>query len=399
MARTLIEANGLGKAYRIYERPSEHLMGLIPGFGGRRRADFWALRQVSFSVGRGESWGFVGENGAGKSTLLKLVAGVTRPTEGTLTVEGRVGALLELGAGFHPEYTGRQNAILAAGIMGLGKREIEERMGAIIEFAELGDFIDRPVKTYSTGMYMRLAFSVATAVDPQVLITDEVLAVGDEPFQKKCIRRMEDFLGKGGTLLFCSHSMYHVKKICQKAMWLERGRARMVGDATLVADQYEDYLRAKDAAGVREEKTRPPSLPEGYNRIVRGEIRGGDRAARDTFEMGERVCVRIEVETPSASEPTPVVAIGLVRNDGTAIYGVFSDADGVRPARVGERRYAIEYALEELSLLPGSYSFRLHALDGSGLRLFDTVEIPFKVVGQSRELGICRLAHRWQLPT
>jgi len=193
--------------------------------------DTVALNEVSFTIPEGQFVVLIGPSGAGKSTLLKLIAGVTRPTQGSLEVKGRVGALLELGTGFHPEYTGRENIYFSAAMMGLSKPETEALLPEVVAFSGLGDFIDRPVKTYSTGMFMRLGFSVATSINPDVLITDEVLAVGDESFQKKCVRRMEAFLAQGKSLLFCSHSMYHVRKLCQKALWLHHGQVRAMGGA------------------------------------------------------------------------------------------------------------------------------------------------------------------------
>lgn len=202
----MIRGRELGKCYKLYARPVDRLREVLSPRGKVYHQDFWALREVSFSVVRGESWGIIGENGAGKSTLLKLVAGVTHPSQGSLEVTGRVGALLELGTGFHPEYTGRENIYFSAAMMGLSKPEAEALLPEIIDFAGLGDFIDRPVKTYSSGMFMRLGFSVATAINPDVLITDEVLAVGDESFQKKCVRRMEAFLARGEPpVLFPQH--------------------------------------------------------------------------------------------------------------------------------------------------------------------------------------------------
>ena len=216
-AEPIIHSYDLGKCYKLYARPFDRLKELFAWRGRHYSQDFWALQAVNFSVQPGESWGIIGRNGAGKSTLLKLISGVTRPSTGTLTVSGRIGALLELGTGFHPEYTGRENIYFSAAMLGLEQAEIESVLPDILDFADITEFIDRPVKTYSSGMFMRLGFAVATSIRPDILVTDEVLAVGDEAFQKKCIRRMEAFLEQGKSLLFCSHSTYHVRKLCQKA--------------------------------------------------------------------------------------------------------------------------------------------------------------------------------------
>ncbi|HKA52209.1 MAG TPA: ABC transporter ATP-binding protein [Candidatus Binatia bacterium] len=389
----MIRGRELGKCYKLYARPVDRLRELLSPRGRVYHQDFWALREVSFSVVRGESWGIIGENGAGKSTLLKLVAGVTHPSRGSLEVTGRVGALLELGTGFHPEYTGRENIYFSAAMTGLSKPETEALLPEIIEFAGLGDFIDRPVKTYSSGMFMRLGFSVATTINPDVLITDEVLAVGDESFQKKCVRRMEAFLAQGRSLLFCSHSMYHVRKLCQRAIWLKHGQVCALGDAAEVTNSYEDYVREMETRARPDEGARGNQYPSDYSRLRT--VRLVDAAGQETarFRMGESARLEIIAETPDGV--APVIAMGLVRNDKTPIYGVFSDFDEVQPKEIGDKRFRVVYELLDLSLLPGSYTFRVHVLDPPGLRLFDTVEKDFAVQGDTREIGICRLPHRW----
>jgi lipopolysaccharide transport system ATP-binding protein len=402
----VVLVENLGKCYRIYPRPLDRLWELLPFAGKRRHQDFWALQEVSFSVQSGESWGVIGENGAGKSTLLKLITGVTRPSQGGVEVRGRVGALLELGMGFHPEYSGKENVYFAATMMGLGKKEIDALLPEILAFSGLAEFIDRPVKTYSSGMFTRLGFSVATSIDPEILITDEVLAVGDEAFQKKCIRRMEGFLAHGKSMLFCSHSMYHVRKLCQKAIWLEHGRVRAIGEAAEVANAYEDYIREREAqAQAQEEHAKAAARAEplsadgsgedsaAYSRLKEVQVSHQDGQETSVFFMGDTVRIHIVAET--ADGLAPVIAIGLVRNDKTAIYGIFSDIDKAEPRRIGTRLFEISYEMMDLSLLPGSYTFRVHVLDPPGLRMFDTIEKDFIVRGDTRELGICRMRHRW----
>ena len=217
MTASLLEVDDVGKDYaKVEARGGRVRLVLRPPAGRGAARVFRALDGVSFELKRGESLGVIGENGAGKSTLLKIVAGVIEPTRGTVAVGGRVGALLELGSGFHPEYTGLANIDLAAALLGLTPREIAAKRDEIIAFADIGEHIDEPIKHYSSGMVVRLGFAVATALAPDVLITDEVLAVGDESFQKKCIAWMERYLADGGTLLLCSHSMYHVQKLCRE---------------------------------------------------------------------------------------------------------------------------------------------------------------------------------------
>jgi lipopolysaccharide transport system ATP-binding protein len=402
----VVQTEQLGKCYKIYGRPFDRLWELVPFARKRRHQDFWALQDVSFSVQAGESWGIIGENGAGKSTLLKLITGVTRPSQGSVEIRGRIGALLELGMGFHPEYSGRENVYFSATMMGLGKQEIDALVPEILEFSGLAEFIDRPVKTYSSGMFTRLGFSVATSINPEILITDEVLAVGDEAFQKKCIRRMEGFLEQGKSMLFCSHSMYHVRKLCQKAIWLEHGRVRAIGEAAEVANTYEDYIRERETqAQQQEERAQVAAMvapiaadavsedSSAYSRLKEVHVTQEGGQESSVFFMGDTVRIHIAAET--ADGLAPVIAIGMIRNDKTAIYGIFSDIDKVEPRRIGARLFEISYEMVDLSLLPGSYTFRVHVLDPPGLRMFDTIEKDFIVRGDTRELGICRMRHRW----
>jgi len=394
MADFLIEASQVGKRYPLFDRPVDQLKEFLSFRKKKYHREFWALKGISFRVREGESFGVIGKNGAGKSTLLKIVTGVTKPTTGRIEIRGKVGALLDLGAGFHPEYSGRENVFLSGAVMGLCEEEIRSRLPEIIEFADLGDFIDRPVKTYSTGMYVRLGFSVATSIQPDLLVTDEVLAVGDENFQKKCIKRMEKFLEDGKTILFCSHGMFHIRKICQKAIWLDHGEVKAMGQAGDVVNDYLDFMREEEAEENRMEK-RMQRLHSSLYSIVRDvKITDGGDVEKNEFQMGETVRIRLTIETP-AGEETPAVAVGIVRNDQTPVYGISSDMDGVEPEKIGENLYSICYELPELMLLPGKYIIRSHSMDNPALRLFDTLEKGIAVKGDSREMGVCRLKHHW----
>lgn len=238
-----ISVENVFKDFRIYERPQDRLLELL--LRKQRHKNFHVLQDISFSVLEGRSLGIIGDNGAGKSTLMKLLVGTLQPSSGSIAIKGKVAALLELGAGFHPEFTGRRNIYLNAALLGVSDENIAELEQRIIEFSELGDFIDRPVKTYSSGMYVRLAFSIATMVDPDVLVIDEALSVGDIAFQKKCVERMNEFRKQNKTMIFCSHSMYHVQELCDTAIWLEKGRIREIGESHQVVGHYEDYCNSK----------------------------------------------------------------------------------------------------------------------------------------------------------
>ena len=347
---------------------------------------FRALDGVSFEILRGESLGVIGENGAGKSTLLKVIAGVIKPTRGTVRVDGRVGALLELGSGFHPEYTGLANIELAAALLGLTPAEIAGKRDQIIAFAELGDHIRDPIKQYSSGMVVRLGFAVATALAPDILITDEVLAVGDESFQKKCIAWMERYLADDGTLLFCSHSMYHVQKLCRHAMWLKDGRVERYGTADEVTQAYLAYHEAKEARS-KGAIALVQAASAGYYAIQSLEL------DRSEVERGGDVTLHGDVYSPDGR--APVIVIGIVRADGTPVFGVATDMDGVELTPIAADRYGFSLTLPALPLQPGSYEVRAHAADPEGVRLFDHVERPLTVRGATRELGLVHLAHRW----
>lgn len=388
----VVRTHNLGKCYKLYARPFDRLKEVFVS-SRRYHQDFWALREVNLQLEAGQSCGIIGRNGSGKSTLLKLISGVTRPSSGTVEVAGRVGALLELGMGFHPEYTGRENIYFSAAMLGLEGAETEALVPEIIAFAELDDFIDQPVKTYSSGMYMRLGFAVATTIRPDILITDEVLAVGDEAFQKKCIRRMEAFLDEGKTLLFCSHSTYHVRKLCRDALWLDHGQVRAWGGATEVTFAFEDYLRELEAQDARQPEAPREADASLTSRLRQVRLLDADNRETSVFDMGDTARLEIIAETPDGIPP--VIAAGLVRNDKTAIYGVFSDMENVEPQRLDAHTFRVVYELYDLSLLPGSYTLRAHVLDPPALRMFDTVEKDFSVRGESREIGLCRLPHRW----
>ncbi|HET7098397.1 MAG TPA: ABC transporter ATP-binding protein [Casimicrobiaceae bacterium] len=385
----LLALENVGKDYARVDARGGRVRLVWDLLRGRGAASaFTAFDNVSFRLERGQSLAIIGENGAGKSTLLKVVAGVIKPTRGTLVVNGRVGALLELGSGFHPDYTGLANIDLAAALLGLTPAEIADRRAQIIAFADIGEHIREPIKHYSSGMVVRLGFAVATALTPDILITDEVLAVGDESFQKKCIGWMERYLAGGGTLLFVSHSMYHVQKLCRHALWLERGRTRLYGDADHVAREYLAWHDARAEVAAKSAKAAPPASAYVVTDIALTIDGGG-------AEIDSARGFRVDVEVRSPDDREPVLAVGVVRADGTQVYGTTSEIDAATPRRLAPMRYAFSVRFSELSLLPGHYRLRAHAMDPEGLRLFDTHEIPFVIAGATRELGYVRLPHAW----
>lgn len=391
MSAPLLRVEGLGKAWPKDSSPRARASALLRALAGRPIQRTPVLSDISFEVRPGESLGIIGENGAGKSTLLKLIAGVLTPTSGRVERSVQVGALLELGAGFEMERTGRENIAISAGLMGWSRREIEAREAEIEAFADIGRYLDEPVKHYSSGMVVRLGFAIIATVRPPLLITDEVLAVGDESFQRKCVRWIEDYLEGGGTLLLVSHSTYHVQKLCRHALWLQEGRVRAYGD---VFDVTQDYLAWHERKIAREGGA---DLDPGYAgdeyRLLRVAIDGDEDPAARLLPAEASIAVECDLHAPDGR--LPQFGFGLIRADGTAIYGQTSEIAGVRGRAVGPKRVRYGFELDLSNLLPGSYVLRLHALDPEGLRLFDTVERGLTVRGASREIGSVRLPHRW----
>jgi len=386
----LIELNGVGKNYPIANNSSDRLAALWDLLLGRPiRRTRKILHDIDLSVLPGCSVGIIGENGAGKSTLLKLITGVLRASQGTVKTRGRIGALLELGAGFHPDYTGRENISLNAALVGLTQSEILAKTPEIIEFADIGEYIDEPIKHYSSGMVVRLGFAIIAATTPDLLITDEVLAVGDESFQKKCVKWLENYVTTGGTLLIVSHSMYHVQKLCQQAVWLHDGSIQKSGDVFSVTQAYLAFHERKQAEGAVTDRAAPNGDRFRIDSLL---INGSDL---DQSSRPMESDLRIQGVVYSPDERTPVVVIGIVRADGTPVYGTSSEIDSARLGQIDAHHFSFELVLERIPLLPGAYSVRSHAMDPEGVRLFDTLSLDFIVSGESRELGFCRLPHHW----
>ena len=388
----LVETRDLGKSYPLVFRSRDRLRALWHLLAGRGHPESIAvLQDVNLRVRRGESLGLIGENGAGKSTLLKLLTGVLTPTTGSVAVAGRVGALLELGAGFHPEYSGRDNIALAAALYGLDAQEARAKLPEIIGFADIGRYIDEPVKHYSSGMVVRLGFAIVAALRPDLLITDEVLAVGDESFQKKCVRWMEDYLERGGTLILVSHSMYHVQKLCRQACWLQQGKVAASGDVFEVTQAYLAYQERKSAS---QTPARDDIAGQGLEFHLL-DLALNDDTTDTPLLLDRGGDARVRVRVHSRDGRAPIIMVGIVRADGTPVYGVSTEMDGVHPLRESKNVYSAEIMFSALPLLPGSYLIKAHPLDPEGVRLFDTLERSLTIRGQSREFGLVRVSHSW----
>ena len=368
---------------------------------------FTALDGVSFEVPRGATLGVIGANGSGKSTLLKLMAGITPPTRGTLSVDGRISALIELGAGFHPEISGRENVAINGIMLGLTRREVEERFDEIVAFAELQDFIDAPVKTYSSGMYMRLGFAVAIHVDPDVLLIDEVLAVGDESFTRKCLDKIGEFRRRGKTIVLVTHSLGLVEKMCDETLWLRHGRLVDQGDPRRVVDAYLTYVAGGEEALLARDQSPAPAADESAEHGYR-EGRWGSREVeitsvrllddrgheRHVYVPGESLTVSLAV-TARAPVDDFVFGIGVFNADGVAVYGTNTHIEEYKPQRV-EGTGEVALVLQDLRLVEGTYLLDVaaHRRDGTPYDYHRGL-YTFRVKSRIKDVGVYRPAHRW----
>lgn len=389
-----IRAHNLGKTYKIYASPALRLKEIF-----LRRSfhtEFTALNNINFSVLPGETLGIIGENGAGKSTLLKILAKTLKPTAGLLETNGRCAALLELGAGFNPEFTGEENIYLNAYLMGLSKAEIDAKKKEILDFSELGDFIGRPVKTYSSGMHVRLAFSIATSVDPDILIVDEALSVGDEYFQKKSIDRMIGFKKSGRTIVFCTHSMYHIQELCTRVIWLCDGQMRGSGPTGKVIMDYQNYERAKSAE-IKEEvshmKEAEPSAPTSV-KIREMKLLDAEGNETEVLKTFEPVTLYFRIGL-NGSPTRGHVGFGIVRNDEEMVFLTMSNFDRL-PLIEFHDGQEFRVKIESLPLLPGIYSFGAIIGDEHALHPYDMMRTKsVQVIHRGKELGMTFVGYKW----
>ncbi len=414
----------LAKVYRRYQHKNQFRTLKSAILTGSLLSDlrpeetFTAIDGVTFEVRKGTTFGVIGENGSGKSTLLKLLAGITKPTRGRLHVDGRVSALIELGAGFHPEISGRENVMINGIMLGLSRREVQERFQEIVAFAELERFIDAPVKTYSSGMYARLGFAVAIHVDPEVLLIDEVLAVGDEAFTRKCLDKIGEFRRRGKSILIVTHSLGLVEKMCDDVLWLRGGKVEGRGDPKRVVDAYltyvaggEEKLLARGHGQAPNEATAPPEVAPGETEAGHGyrEGRWGDREVeiarvrlldvrgreRHVYVPGEPLTLAMEVR---ASRPVTdfVFGVGLFTADGACVYGTNTHLEDFVPETLsGEAEVCFE--IGALRLVEGTYLLDVaaHRRDGTPYDYHRGL-YAFRVRSHTRDVGVHRPEHRWR---
>jgi lipopolysaccharide transport system ATP-binding protein len=393
----MVEFDGVSKSYSIYDAPGDRLKELATFNRRAYHKDFWALRDLSFRVPRGETFCVIGENGSGKSTLLQMVAGILPASTGTVRVKGRVSALLELGTGFNPEFSGRDNVYLNGAILGFSTAEMDRKYKQIAEFAEIGDFINRPVKTYSSGMVVRLAFAVVIHVDPEILLVDEALAVGDLYFRQRCMRKVHELRSRGITILFVSHSMGDVKAIGDRTLWLENGRLKEIGATGMVVAKYLAAMVEKDSAYLTlhasPEDARAAersTAPEIIERIPNVDHRYGDGRAEvigiavlDEFgreislmEPNQRIVVRISVRAKDAVS-LPIVGFMLRNHLGMDFSGTNTAREGFQlaPMQAGDIS-TVDFYVDLPELYPGSFSFSPAIADGTLLsyRMCDWID-------------------------
>jgi len=418
MSAPAIRAVELTKLYRRLA-PGHRLRTLKSAFvrgslaaGAAASETIPALDGVHFEVGRGELFSVIGSNGSGKSTLLKLISGILRPTSGTLEVDGRVTALIELGAGFHPEISGRENIFIAGSVLGLSRKEIETRYQRIVEFSGLAEFLEEPVKNYSSGMYVRLGFAVAIQTDPDVLLVDEVLAVGDEAFAHRCLRKIEELLAAGKTVVFVSHGLPLVESMSSRVLWLDRGRVRMLGEPRRVVDAYRQAVAEAEGAEHRAEKeererseTEPPPAEAsadserwGSRAAESGAVQMLDDAGQERYHFASGEPVEFEIEAV-ARQPLDdfVFGVMIATPRGAEVWGTNTDLAGFVPERF-EGPATVRLICPSLRLAPGEYlvDVATHARDGAPYDYRRRL-LSFTVTAEAQGVGVYFPEHRWQI--
>lgn len=397
-----LRVKNLGKTYRIYKKPYHLLKDIF--LRQNNHEVLQALQDINFTLSPGDSLGVIGENGAGKTTLLQLLSGAISPTSGKIKRDGRIGAIIELGSGLHGDLTGIENIHLGCAMLGMTPDEAEENTAGIIAFSELDEYITRPVRTYSSGMLLRLAFSIATSIEPDILIIDEALSVGDQHFQKKCVDRIMAFQEKGTILIICSHNMYYIQHLCKQALWLRDGRIEAAGLSIETVKRYIDYERGRGYAKRQsssqdheERKETASSPPSDYIKHV---TLGGD--CREGVIPIEG-CLLIQVTVilrPKVQEEGAHLVIVINREDGIQCYGVSTEYDDESLYRINDEEYGIVFVIDNLPLMSGQYNLDVVLLDNHAVLRYDYRQgvSPFQVRQDTKEIGICRISHHWARP-
>lgn len=390
-----IIVSAMGKKFRLREGGTRTLKSSVLNMLGMRsgkKEDFWALKDVDFTVKKGETLGIIGANGAGKSTLLSLLAGTKVPTSGSIKSDGTISSLLELGAGFHPDLTGRENVFLCGALMGIPVAKMKERYEAIVDFAGISDFIDQPVKHYSSGMYVRLGFAVAVEVNPDILLIDEVLAVGDYNFQRKCIAKMEEFRACGKTMLIISHDLKTIQSVSDRILLLDKGSVIGLGDPEMLIEQYESISRKRNAKSIQRE------WGTGEARISGVEFFDKDGKPTDKFAWGSPLEVRIDYSSPERIND-PVFGFAISGEDGRLIYGNNTQLEGVKIDFI-HGSGSLRLKIHDIAMSAGTYlfSFSIHSSDHkTNYHRVDNL-FPVAVESDKQFEGCCHMPCSWSIP-
>jgi ABC-type polysaccharide/polyol phosphate transport system ATPase subunit len=406
-----IEIKDIWKKFRLYH---DYAPTLKEKLLFRKRAsheDLWVLKGVSLKIKPGQTVGLIGKNGSGKSTLLKLMTRIIYPDKGSIHMQGRVSSLLELGAGFHPDFSGLENIYMNAAIFGMTRNDIDRRLDDILAFAELGEFINSPVRTYSSGMYMRLAFSVAIHVDPDILLIDEILAVGDESFQKKCFSKLEQFKASGITTVIVSHDLSSIQKLCDQVVWLQEGKIVSSGPPIDVIHEYRDAVAEADNIRIAAEveaqqeieysKDKEPESQRWGDKaveILKTKFLDQDGGPRFTYKCGEPCIIEMQ-SLAHQSVDDLVFGIGIIRQDNICCYGIntYIDKYPVKSVKAGQK-ITVRFIIDRLNLIPGEYFLDVAAHDHYGTPYdYQTRQVKISVYSDKQEAGICRLDHRWEV--
>ena len=401
----MIRIHDVTKVYKIYEKPIDRLKESLSITKRQYSRDFYALSNINLEICRGENIGIVGTNGAGKSTLLKIITGVLSPTSGNIEVNGKISALLELGAGFNPEYSGIENIYLNGTMMGYSREEMEAKVDNILQFADIGEFIYQPVKTYSSGMFARLAFAVAINVEPEILIVDEALSVGDVRFQMKCMNKMKEMMSGGTTVLFVSHDINAIKRFCSRAIWLQHGKVIESGDVNYVTDKYLDYLKMGETSLEENQKT-DEQTPDGEIPFIPGDniadivafhMKNSKGREVDTLTFEEPVQIEIVYDVYDEKVSNPVIGVAMLGMDDKYICGVNTLLDKVKiPWKYGRNRLTLSYDAGT-RVLGGKYYFTCAIMDetASVNICIKSVIKQFTVLNDYIGEGVFIIPHKW----
>jgi ABC-type polysaccharide/polyol phosphate transport system ATPase subunit len=415
-----IDVNGVSKKYRLYHDYAPTLKEKLLFRNRSAYEDLWVLKDIDLQIEPGQTVGLIGQNGSGKSTLLKLMSRIIYPDKGEIRMNGRVSSLLELGAGFHPDFTGLENIYMNAAIFGMTRREIDRRLNTILEFAELGDFINSPVRTYSSGMYMRLAFSVAINVEPDILLVDEILSVGDESFQKKCFAHMEGNKAAGVTTIIVSHDLTSIQRLCDKVVWLHGGRIVAAGYPVDIINEYRTAVAQHDneriSAEIKKQHQKEEiDIPHDNTSIEScspQSERWGNRSViiekvyllnqhgeeRYTFKCGEPCIIEMKARVHQTVDDL-VFGIGIFRQDNICCYGTNTYIDNYQVNSVcAGQEVTVRCIIDRINLIPGEYFLDIAAHDHYGTPYdYQTRQTRISIYSDKQDIGICRLDHKWEV--